>query len=169
VCRLNANDYSGKWVVLFFYPKDFTFVCPTEIIAFSDRVEEFRSRNAEVIGASCDSAEVCCSPVALGNRVSSDLADMLPLLLRPFPAIRLPRLLTQVACMCVLEFFDPRGPPWAERGSACNGRDAVLDQPGSACLERTTICRQARQGLSGPQSRVTELGTHIGHGCCVRL
>ena len=49
----------GKWTLLFFYPKDFTFVCPTEIIAFSDRVEEFTKRNCNVIGASTDSAEVC--------------------------------------------------------------------------------------------------------------
>ena len=56
--RLKAGDYKGKWVLLFFYPKDFTFVCPTEIIAFSDRMQEFESRNCAVIGASCDSAEV---------------------------------------------------------------------------------------------------------------
>ena len=40
-------------MVLFFYPKDFTFVCPTEIIAFSDRVEEFRKINTELIACSC--------------------------------------------------------------------------------------------------------------------
>src|SRR5215471_596080 len=48
-------DYKGKWVVLFFYPLDFTFVCPTEILAFSDRIEDFRKRQTEVIGASVDS------------------------------------------------------------------------------------------------------------------
>jgi alkyl hydroperoxide reductase subunit AhpC len=46
----------GKYVVLFFYPLDFTFVCPTEIIAFSDRIEDFKKRNCEVIGVSVDSA-----------------------------------------------------------------------------------------------------------------
>ncbi|QJW96272.1 peroxiredoxin [Frigoriglobus tundricola] len=45
----------GKYVVLFFYPLDFTFVCPTEIIAFSDRVAEFEKRNTQVIGVSVDS------------------------------------------------------------------------------------------------------------------
>ena len=45
----------GKYVVLFFYPLDFTFVCPTEIIAFSDRVAEFEKRNCQVIGVSVDS------------------------------------------------------------------------------------------------------------------
>jgi peroxiredoxin 2/4 len=49
------SDYKGKWVVLFFYPLDFTFVCPTEILAFSDRLGEFKKVGAEVLGASVDS------------------------------------------------------------------------------------------------------------------
>ena len=49
------SDYKGKWVVLFFYPLDFTFVCPTEILAFSDRLGEFKRIGAEVLGASVDS------------------------------------------------------------------------------------------------------------------
>ncbi|TMW61839.1 hypothetical protein Poli38472_010902 [Pythium oligandrum] len=53
--KISLNEYRGKWVVLFFYPLDFTFVCPTEIIAFSDRVEEFKALNTEVIGCSIDS------------------------------------------------------------------------------------------------------------------
>jgi len=48
----------GKKVLLFWYPKDFTFVCPTEILAFQDALGEFESRNTIVIGASVDSAEV---------------------------------------------------------------------------------------------------------------
>lgn len=48
-------DYKGKWVVLFFYPLDFTFVCPTEITEFSKRIAEFESLNAQVLGASVDS------------------------------------------------------------------------------------------------------------------
>ncbi len=50
------SDYRGKYVVFFFYPLDFTFVCPTEIIAFDHRLEEFKKRHCEVIGASVDSA-----------------------------------------------------------------------------------------------------------------
>lgn len=46
---------AGKYVVFFFYPLDFTFVCPTEIIAFSDAAEEFRKIGCEVIAASVDS------------------------------------------------------------------------------------------------------------------
>lgn len=53
--EINLAQYKGKYVVLFFYPMDFTFVCPTEIIAFSDRAEEFRRINTEVIGVSTDS------------------------------------------------------------------------------------------------------------------
>ncbi|XP_078521283.1 peroxiredoxin [Lissotriton helveticus] len=52
---IKLTDYRGKYLVLFFYPLDFTFVCPTEIIAFSDRAEEFKKINCEVVGASVDS------------------------------------------------------------------------------------------------------------------
>lgn len=52
---ISLQDYIGKYVVFFFYPLDFTFVCPTEILAFSDRIEEFRKINTEVIAASVDS------------------------------------------------------------------------------------------------------------------
>src|SRR5262249_16597535 len=53
--NISLSDFSGKKVVLFFYPLDFTFVCPTEILAFTDRLEEFKKRNTEVIGVSVDS------------------------------------------------------------------------------------------------------------------
>jgi peroxiredoxin (alkyl hydroperoxide reductase subunit C) len=53
---IKLSDYRGKYVVLFFYPLDFTFVCPTEIVAFSDRYEEFNKLNTEVLGVSVDSA-----------------------------------------------------------------------------------------------------------------
>ena len=54
--ELALSDYRGKWVVLFFYPLDFTFVCPTELIAFSDRRREFDALGAQLIAASVDSA-----------------------------------------------------------------------------------------------------------------
>lgn len=54
--QIKLSSYQGsKYVVLFFYPLDFTFVCPTEIIAFSDRYAEFQALNTEVLGASVDS------------------------------------------------------------------------------------------------------------------
>eukprot|EP00347_Sterkiella_histriomuscorum_P013396 403364865 len=53
--KLKMSDYAGKYVVLFFYPLDFTFVCPTEIVAFSDRAKEFREIGCEVVGCSIDS------------------------------------------------------------------------------------------------------------------
>ncbi|MFH7024743.1 MAG: peroxiredoxin [Heteroscytonema crispum UTEX LB 1556] len=52
---IKLSDYRGKYVILFFYPLDFTFVCPTEITAFSDRYEEFKKINTEVLGVSVDS------------------------------------------------------------------------------------------------------------------
>ncbi|XP_017205424.2 peroxiredoxin-4 isoform X2 [Oryctolagus cuniculus] len=53
--ELKLTDYRGKYLVFFFYPLDFTFVCPTEIIAFGDRIEEFSSINTEVVACSVDS------------------------------------------------------------------------------------------------------------------
>ncbi len=53
--EIQLSDYKGKWLVLFFYPLDFTFVCPTEITAFSDRIEDFNKLGAEVLGCSVDS------------------------------------------------------------------------------------------------------------------
>jgi peroxiredoxin 2/4 len=56
-----VNDFSlihfkGKYVILFFYPLDFTFVCPTELHAFQEKLEEFEKRNAQVIACSVDSS-----------------------------------------------------------------------------------------------------------------
>jgi peroxiredoxin (alkyl hydroperoxide reductase subunit C) len=52
---IKLSDYRGRYVVLFFYPLDFTFVCPTEVTAFSDRYAEFSNLNTEVLGISVDS------------------------------------------------------------------------------------------------------------------
>ena len=51
----SLSDYEGKYVVLFFYPLDFTFVCPSELIAFDHRIKEFEARGVQVIGCSVDS------------------------------------------------------------------------------------------------------------------
>jgi peroxiredoxin (alkyl hydroperoxide reductase subunit C) len=53
--QVSLSDYKGKYVVLFFYPLDFTFVCPTEIIAFSDAEKDFAALNVQVLGVSIDS------------------------------------------------------------------------------------------------------------------
>jgi peroxiredoxin (alkyl hydroperoxide reductase subunit C) len=53
--KVSLSDYKGKWLVLFFYPMDFTFVCPTEVTAFSERIEEFKDIDAEILGVSTDS------------------------------------------------------------------------------------------------------------------
>jgi peroxiredoxin (alkyl hydroperoxide reductase subunit C) len=51
---VRSEDYAGKWAVYFFYPKDFTFVCPTEIADFNKKLSLFHDRDAEVIGGSTD-------------------------------------------------------------------------------------------------------------------
>ena len=53
--EVSLSDYRGKYVVLFFYPLDFTFVCPTEIIAFSDREGDFAAEDVQILGVSIDS------------------------------------------------------------------------------------------------------------------
>jgi len=55
ISEISLSQYKGKYVVLFFYPLDFTFVCPTEIISFSDRAKEFNDLGVEIIGVSVDS------------------------------------------------------------------------------------------------------------------
>lgn len=53
--EVSLKDYSGKWVCLFFYPLDFTFVCPTEIRSFAEHEAKFREAGCEIVGASTDS------------------------------------------------------------------------------------------------------------------
>jgi alkyl hydroperoxide reductase subunit AhpC len=52
---ISSEDFKGKWKVLFFYPLDFTFVCPTEIVAYSEAMEQFKALGAEVLACSIDS------------------------------------------------------------------------------------------------------------------
>lgn len=53
--RATRDGFAGKWAVVFFWPKDFTFVCPTEIVAFDALYEDFQDRDAELLGVSTDS------------------------------------------------------------------------------------------------------------------
>ncbi|ATB36910.1 alkyl hydroperoxide reductase [Cystobacter fuscus] len=55
---INQSSYKGKWTVLFFWPKDFTFICPTEIAEFGKREKDFQDRNAQILGVSTDSEYV---------------------------------------------------------------------------------------------------------------
>lgn len=76
--KISSDEYKGKWIVLFFYPLDFTFVCPTEITAYSDANEAFTSRNAQVIGCSVDSvhSHKAWSESSLGKINFPLLSDM---------------------------------------------------------------------------------------------
>lgn len=53
--KVSLGDYKGKWLILFFYPRDFTFICPTEIRGFGKAEEEFGKMEAEILGCSTDS------------------------------------------------------------------------------------------------------------------
>lgn len=52
---ITLNDYQGQWLILFFYPYDFSFICPTEILALSDRYDAFKALHTEILGVSTDS------------------------------------------------------------------------------------------------------------------
>jgi alkyl hydroperoxide reductase subunit AhpC len=57
VSDYSVKNYKGKWLVLFFYPADFTFICPTEVTGFSRMVKEFAAENAAILGVSVDSID----------------------------------------------------------------------------------------------------------------
>ena len=58
VKEIGLDDYAGKWIVLFFYPKDFTFICPTELGLLADKYEELKELGVEVLSVSTDTPEV---------------------------------------------------------------------------------------------------------------
>ncbi len=74
---IDNNTYKGKWLVVFFYPKDFTFVCPTEIKSFGDLNKEFKDRDAQILGGSVDSEFVHLA----WRQNHADLKDL------PFPLL----------------------------------------------------------------------------------
>jgi len=74
---ITGKDYPGKWKVYFFWPKDFTFVCPTEIAAFGKLNHEFQDRDAQVLGGSTDSEFVHLA----WRQHHADLKDL------PFPML----------------------------------------------------------------------------------
>jgi alkyl hydroperoxide reductase subunit AhpC len=74
---VNNNSYKNKWLVVFFYPKDFTFVCPTEIAEFGKLNKDFKDRDAQVLGASTDSEFVHWA----WRRHQEELTDL------PFPLL----------------------------------------------------------------------------------
>ena len=57
ISDFTLSQFKGKYVILFFYPKDFTFVCPSELFAFQEQLEDFKSKNVEVIGVSTDTEQ----------------------------------------------------------------------------------------------------------------
>jgi alkyl hydroperoxide reductase subunit AhpC len=89
--HVGDETYAGKWLVVFFYPKDFTFVCPTEIAAFGKLSKEFEYRDAQVIGGSTDSEYVHLAwrqnhedlkdlPIPLLSDIKRDLSTALGIL-----------------------------------------------------------------------------------------
>jgi alkyl hydroperoxide reductase subunit AhpC len=103
---ISLSDYKGKYVVLFFYPADFTFICPTEIQEFSRRYEEFRAANCEVLGCSTDSKHSHKAWIknGLGKLNHPLLADFNKTISRDYDAL----LDDGVACRATI-IIDPNG------------------------------------------------------------
>ena len=94
--NIKLTDYKDKWVVLFFYPFDFTFVCPTEICAFSDASDNFAKINAQIIGVSCDSIFVH-REFALRERKQGGVAPLkIPLLAEKIKVLHLELLISLI-------------------------------------------------------------------------
>jgi peroxiredoxin (alkyl hydroperoxide reductase subunit C) len=78
--EIALGDYEGKWVCLYFYPMDFTFVCPTEIVAFDNAIDEFADRDCELMTCSTDSHFThkgwCDAKEELGSLRHPMLADI---------------------------------------------------------------------------------------------
>lgn len=74
---IDTKSYSGKWKIVFFWPKDFTFVCPTEITAFGELNKDFKDRDAQILGVSTDSEFVHLA----WRRDKQELGDL------PFPML----------------------------------------------------------------------------------
>ncbi|MCS6885334.1 MAG: peroxiredoxin [Acidobacteriota bacterium] len=75
--EVNNDTYKGKWLVVFFWPKDFTFVCPTEIVGFAKLNSEFADRDAQILGASVDTEFVHLA----WRKYNDELKDL------PFPML----------------------------------------------------------------------------------
>jgi len=88
---IRLADYRGQWLCLFFYPLDFTFVCPTEIVAFNESLPTFRERNCEVLTASTDSVYShkgwCDAQPALAELAYPMLADTTHKLARSYDVL----------------------------------------------------------------------------------
>jgi alkyl hydroperoxide reductase subunit AhpC len=72
----SLEKYRGRYVALFFYPLDFTFVCPSEILAFDHRLEEFRKRDCEVIGVSVFVRHQVVNDLGLGRNIDDVLRTL---------------------------------------------------------------------------------------------
>jgi len=104
---LNSGTYEGKWKLFIFYPKDFTFVCPTELVEFGKRVGDFADRDVQLIGGSTDNE----FSHQAWRKSHDDLRDL------PYPLIAAPRLARELGiadeaegvCLRASFLVDPQG------------------------------------------------------------
>jgi len=120
--EITDQSHPGKWKVVFFYPKDFTFVCPTEIAEFGRRIQDFADRDAVVLGGSTDNE---FSHLAW-RRAHEDLRDL------PYPLIAAQKLAADLGildeaegvCLRATFIVDPHGViQWAQANNLSVGRN----------------------------------------------
>lgn len=135
-----SNDYhAGKWAVYIFYPKDFTFICPTELVEFGKKVNEFKDRDTLIIGGSTDN-EYCHQAWRISH---ADLKDL------PYPLIGAQKLaqdlgiIDPVANVCLRATFvvDPNGViQWASANSLSVGRSVPETLRTIDALQSDELC-----------------------------
>ncbi len=147
---MSLADYRGRWLVLVFYPRDFSLVCPTELIGLSQRFDEFAAQNCELLGISCDSVEsherwIATPRSARRTRGPELSAGERPRRIGRAGLRRLPGARSPGGARAV--HHRPRGPraipgrPQPERRPA---------EPGSlACAGRLAVGRTVPRGLDG--------------------
>ncbi|MBI2804859.1 MAG: peroxiredoxin [Planctomycetes bacterium] len=122
--KITNDTYKNKWVCYFFYPKDFTFVCPTELVEFGKKIKEFKDRDCELVSGSTDNE---FSHQAWRN-AHADLKDL------PYAMINAARLAFDLgivhpqanACLRATFIVDPEGTiQWASANPLPVGRSVV--------------------------------------------
>ena len=139
--KVSLGDFKGKYVVMFFYPADFTFICPTEIQEFSRRYEEFRALNCEVLGVSTDSKHSHKAWIknGLGKLNHPLLADFNKTISSDYEAL----IEGGVACRATI-IVDPNG---VVQHASYNA-----DLLGRSVARRCASCRRCRPVSAAPSS-----------------
>ncbi|NOZ80575.1 MAG: redoxin domain-containing protein, partial [DPANN group archaeon] len=155
---VSLSDYKGKWVVLLFYPADFTFVCPTELSEAADMYEQFQKENAEILSVSTDTV--------FAHKAWHDTSDTIKKIKYPMLADPNGRLCRYFGTYIKGRMHDVQEPPVEDQGLSLRGT-FIIDPKGvlkSADIHDNSIGRNAKEILRKLQAaKFTE--EHQGMVC----